>query len=692
MSYSASPFVQSGINPTIELIPHPQDYINQAAASAAAAQDFATAAASSAVLAAAAAGGANPIAIDLVAMGAVNDGKTAITTVNIALSSRVVNVADPIFSAADVGKVIGMGSTGKPYITPWVNYTTITAYYSPTSIQTSASPSNSFGPTVGAIVDRQMAIVWGTDTHNAWTAAMNAVRTTGRGAVFIPPGRFVVSRRINVPSRCTIFGIGPASEIISAGIPGTQSSNGSGAIFLNDNAIDTSGFHKKGPTYFVDTTPANQIDTEITFSNFKISHHGQVAGGSGKTIDMTLATKIKVHNIDFDYSGVPGVPITIRGCRDVEEISCRTRRATIGHDHWCGGENIKILNNYIEMADNGIQGININAVGTTSLDTGIIEDVVIANNTIIGVGGPVVGGLAFIFLDGLAAGNVTKNVRVLDNFIVNRSGRYTAGVVHRGVGNAITIRGNVLENVGDDSQAVLRPILVGIRQTNTVVPLVNGMSTTAGSDVIGVNYPSHGVTLEAIANGVWLKVAAGSVNGVTFPGGDSSFYPIVSILSPDAIAIKGPSAATSTGTGYSGNVNLYWGTTRDCVIDGNIIINPKGIGHPCIEVGGRDAIVTNNIVRILDDSAPTYSAIVSIFGESAPGAQTVTGNRGPSGTGPGSGWQGNGRVIWRASERPLMLDPRDLVASYASDAAAASGGVPIGGTYRNGSVIQVRVT
>ncbi len=30
--------------------------------------------------------------------------------------------------------------------------------------------------------------------------------------------------------------------------------------------------------------------------------------------------------------------------------------------------------------------------------------------------------------------------------------------------------------------------------------------------------------------------------------------------------------------------------------------------------------------------------------------------------------------------------------SYANDAAAAAGGVPVGGFYRNGSVVQVRVT
>jgi hypothetical protein len=31
-------------------------------------------------------------------------------------------------------------------------------------------------------------------------------------------------------------------------------------------------------------------------------------------------------------------------------------------------------------------------------------------------------------------------------------------------------------------------------------------------------------------------------------------------------------------------------------------------------------------------------------------------------------------------------------ANYANDAAAAAGGVPVGGVYRNGSVLQIRVT
>ena len=38
-----------------------------------------------------------------------------------------------------------------------------------------------------------------------------------------------------------------------------------------------------------------------------------------------------------------------------------------------------------------------------------------------------------------------------------------------------------------------------------------------------------------------------------------------------------------------------------------------------------------------------------------------------------------------------QAQPLPAKASYANDAAATTGGVPVGGVYRNGSVVQVRV-
>ena len=43
------------------------------------------------------------------------------------------------------------------------------------------------------------------------------------------------------------------------------------------------------------------------------------------------------------------------------------------------------------------------------------------------------------------------------------------------------------------------------------------------------------------------------------------------------------------------------------------------------------------------------------------------------------------------SSGSIIITPSD-VPNYATDAAAAAGGVPVGGLYRNGSVIQIRVT
>ncbi len=41
---------------------------------------------------------------------------------------------------------------------------------------------------------------------------------------------------------------------------------------------------------------------------------------------------------------------------------------------------------------------------------------------------------------------------------------------------------------------------------------------------------------------------------------------------------------------------------------------------------------------------------------------------------------------------PAFFAALATTTSYANDAAAAGGGVPVGGTYRNGSVVQIRIT
>ncbi|MCB4860790.1 hypothetical protein K7W03_14440 [Sphingobium sp. PNB] len=58
---------------------------------------------------------------------------------------------------------------------------------------------------------------------------------------------------------------------------------------------------------------------------------------------------------------------------------------------------------------------------------------------------------------------------------------------------------------------------------------------------------------------------------------------------------------------------------------------------------------------------------------------------------------GNGKDAYRrlaqAINYLLMQDAKiTSLADYADDAAAAAGGVPVGGFYRNGSVVMVRVT
>lgn len=45
-----------------------------------------------------------------------------------------------------------------------------------------------------------------------------------------------------------------------------------------------------------------------------------------------------------------------------------------------------------------------------------------------------------------------------------------------------------------------------------------------------------------------------------------------------------------------------------------------------------------------------------------------------------------------ASITPAMLASFATLGNYANDAAAAAGGVAVGGVYRNGSALQVRVT
>ena len=592
--------------------------------------------------------------VNVVDHGAVGDGQSVVTNVTLSTSGRTVTVADPIFAVSDVGKIIGICRVAAPALCAWVNYTTISAFTSPTQITVAATPGNNFA-------SASSVVAWGTNNSAAFQRACDRVRDIGGGTMVIPARRYCVGDKVFLYSNTEVVGGGPASEIINCGITGSQSSNTTGAVFSNYNAYLWPGatHRKRGQPDDTPTTSANQIDHHITIRSLFFNAAAQNTGGAAKTVLFTLARNVKVIDCRFNYPALAGVPMSFIGCDDIEERGNDSINCSIGHDHWGGITRCRIYSNTIRMMPNtAIQCININAVGTSSSDAEVTNDIYIAGNVIELNGGPA-GRLVAFFLDGLGRGSVTKRIVVRDNFCIVAGGSNHTPLVFRGEGGQGSIENNTF--VGFDGGITIGCI------NDSGVSLTDPLMTQNGSTTATLTFPGHSIVAGGVSNGVYVHAPGITVGGVALDGLPyaKNELRVLSVVDANTLTVRLPAAATSDAVG--GGTATWWvsrGFTNGLSIRGNCFVDPVGAAGSMaylMEVAGLNHEVGTNRVVFSDPATAVvpYQTILRCARYGGDNQMTARRQIGPAGSGPVAGYSGDGNIAWAStpdSNKPAMPD------------------------------------
>lgn len=580
--------------------------------------------------------------INVLDYGAKADAQT--TTTSVSVTGNAVTVGANLFVSSDVGKIIGaMGATGPGIIpaSPWVNFVTITAYTSPTQVTVNASIGTPFS-------NSACYVAWGTNNSSAFQAAANQINAIGGGRLYVPSGRYAVGNMILLYSETEMWGNGASSEIINCGIVGSQGSTTIGAVISNYNAFIWPGgqFKKLSATYYVQTTPANQIDHDIIVRDLQINAGAQNTGGSAKTICFALATQVKILNCKFQGQIIGMNPTALIGCDDFEIRGNVSTNCVIGHDHWDTLTRGRIISNTVRMLPNGgasMNPINMNAVPTTQASPvtycGTTSDIVIADNVFELYGTNT--GTCVSNFDSLGYGSVSRRIAFVNNHYIGVSGTGNGGIVHRGNTFGSIFSGNTFTNVNG---TVLTISLVG----SSAVALTNPITTTAGSTTATLAYPSHGMVADVSINGAWIHVPNMTIDGVTFTGipYNSNEVRVLSVVDANTLTIQLPSAAVAGATGGTGNYSRSQGFATGMVVEGNRFINPQSAGSLIIVAGQNNYIGSNVVYYTVPGTTPTYQSIVDCEYYGGTYQMAALRQVGPLGSGPPAGYAGDGNIMW----------------------------------------------
>ena len=596
--------------------------------------------------------------------GAVADAQVALTTATIAAGTTTLTVGASIFAVTDVGKAIGVAlqaanANPKPW-SVWTSYRTITGYTSPTQVTVSNVPDA--GPIFGAFAGVPAVIVWGTENAAAFQAASDKINVAGRGALYVPGGRYLIGNTVYLYSNTTLRGDGSASEIVNAGISGTQGTGAYGPMFANYNGFNWPAGTSKKATPWVATTLANMIDHDIIVRDLALNYGAATAGGNSKGCLFILARKIKMLHCRITCPGLGGNALSAIGCWDIEETGNVTESTNIAFDHWGGIQKLRMYSNTINTIAGAVQAVNVNASGITPDEPNNTCDIVIHGNLVELNGGPAGAPVAF-FLDALGGGgSVSQTIHITNNVIRALSGSNNQGIVWRGCGGRGTVAHNVLDGL-DNS-----PILIGAT-TSSPGTLTTPWTINAGDTTALIAYPSHGVGATATNfEGPWLHSPSQTVGGITFTGIPYTNVELLvtQVVDANTLRVRLPSAALSSvvNGGLSGTYWISRGAPAGVSITDNTFIDPKvsaGTKPYLISVQGNGHHVGTNKVVFRDPANPTcaYAVIARVETWGGTGSMVARHQTGGDGTGPVAGYSGTGNVAWATANggnQPVMAD------------------------------------
>jgi hypothetical protein len=484
------------------------------------------------------------------------------------------------------------------------------------------------------------------DSSSAIQAAVNVGKS-----VFIPSGTFKINSVVSlVADGQTVFGNGNDSVLKIGAIT---------------TSISTSGFDNVSFRNFqIDITDG---DTGLTLAggsdNISISDVYFFSGQKG--VHVLACSNVKIQNCTFEYvlygiiqqSGFVSSNVLIDGC-----LAYDMR----GDFVLCNSENVKCFYwSIVNCVFGGSHSYPTPKTEERFVGLTEIEGVVISNNVVRNVAGD-----AAVHLEDTYGETIISN-NIFDNCV---SSGGNIGYVYLA---------NSAEHVVIDGNIFLR--------TNATLPSANAVSTNSGSYANDIQFSNNRIfgngesgnfagldyqfqTGKAIVSGNHFKnltyaVSLLSAQNLIF---NDNF---ISGCNIGVNANASSSATSSAGENISiiGN-NFEIGSGTYSI---NAIGNSSGTGNP------QKWLVSNNI----------FNKDVNINGDGVDNVFSSNVFRSTS-TLAISGSQTRQVLFGNVFQNPAanVTSTAPGLPNYANDAAAAAGAIPIGGMYRNGSVIQVRVS
>ena len=377
------------------------------------------------------------------------------------------------------GTINGLATNAADMIPPGQTktYTALTT----TRFRTRVDKSGATGGVIASPFDYGAIGDGTTDDTAAVQAAYNAIPSTG-GAVLLPSGyAFMISVTLNVKTKTATFGGG---KIVAA----AQASWPAGVFHCFKN---------------VNFNASTITDTDIIFRDIELDWSAVNSGGSAHLFHIRMARRVIVE----DCKTQGGASVTaFLACDDTLVQGNRFKGfLNCGIDHWDNPRNARAIGNYLE-ADNSAQMVNFNPDPTTgSTSPGYIASgFTMTGNTLVGLKAS---GTASQ-VEPLRSGAYMTGATITGNYLSN------CYFAVRGDVRASVVANNTIVDLGGTAEAITNYVFNGgtasglviannvIRNPSTATPNLGVIrAESASASILGNTILGTGYTTTAIYRG-----------------------------------------------------------------------------------------------------------------------------------------------------------------------------------------------
>jgi hypothetical protein len=474
-----------------------------------------------------------------------------------------------------------------------------------------------------------------TDDTAAIRAAAAAVAANGGGVLYFPAGRYLMSGTVYLASNTTARGDGPASVLL-----------GSASWVLNGNFPTGQYCFFTNVNYAA--TALTDHDIVVEDLQFDYGAFGPVATPDGSTHQVRFihVRNVTIKDCLFQVRGQSNA-VALKGNYNSSVTGCTAYDfRNCAWDHWHSPTKGRVTDCYAET-DHSAQMVNWNPDGG---DTWVARDFLLSNCEFHVTGATAVP----LQLEPLQLGPGSTPGVVIDVIVSDCLFR-NAALAIRGATSNVVVSNNVFEGLLGGGNAIAAYTQFSGNPTNLVITgnaivnpttgsgnqgvilILTNSALIANNAVIGTGYAAFGIDVHGFS-----PVVVGnyiSANGVNGPTASLQSNPVPGMNLGSGVLFSGALPATQTDLSthiklFDGGAGNQFGLSASWPGSGNAHLNYV------VGINADHVFMVNGTAKVS----------VSATGLSLAGLINAT-----------------------------------------NDAGAASGGVPVGGVYRNASVLMVRV-